>query len=140
MTEMNTENRETKELLAALFDEFKRMNEKLDLIVETNTKLLRTQSELHQTVAKFNGDQKRATKEINKETKLEPDTIALLSLPASLRKTAIALYKFDEATADDLANETKRLRGVESNTANQLARMGYIKKRREGRKVFFYIE
>ena len=45
-----------------------------------------------------------------------------------------------KATADDLALETKRLRAVESAAANELVRMGYIKKKREGREVYFYIE
>jgi predicted transcriptional regulator len=58
----------------------------------------------------------------------------------SLRKTVMVLYKLEKATADDLANETKRLRAVESASANQLVRMGYLKKRREGREVYFYIE
>ena len=68
------------------------------------------------------------------------DVTALLSLPASLRKTVLALYKLREATAEDLSNETKRQRAVESYCANQLTRLGYLKKKRVGRKVYFYIE
>ena len=49
-------------------------------------------------------------------------------------------YKMEKATADDLSNETKRLRAVESASANQLVRMGFISKKREGRKVYFYIK
>jgi len=52
----------------------------------------------------------------------------------------MALYKLEKATAEDLARETKRLRAVESASANQLVRMGYLKKKRQGRKVYFYIE
>jgi hypothetical protein len=71
---------------------------------------------------------------------LEPDVMSLLSLPASLRKTVMVLYKLDKATAEDISKETKRLRAVESAAANQLARMGYLKKKREGREVYFYID
>ena len=66
--------------------------------------------------------------------------MALLSLPSALRKTAMVLYRLEQATADELAKETKRLRAVESAAANELVRMGYIKKKRIGRDVYFYIE
>jgi hypothetical protein len=121
-----------KVLLAMLVEKLKKMNEKLDSIVEVNTKILKTQEEFLQRVTNKNYP--------SKDTMLEPDAMALLSLPASLRKTAMVLYKLNEATAEDLANETKRLRAVESASANQLVRMGYLKKKREGRKVYFYIE
>jgi DNA-binding MarR family transcriptional regulator len=52
----------------------------------------------------------------------------------------MVLYRLEKATADDLAKETKRLRAVESAAANQLVRMGYINKKRNGRDVYFYIE
>ena len=119
-------------LLAMLVEKLKKMNEKLDSIVEVNTKILKTQEEFLQRVTNKNYP--------SKDTMLEPDAMALLSLPASLRKTAMVLYKLNEATAEDLANETKRLRAVESASAKQLVRMGYLKKKREGRKVYFYIE
>lgn len=69
-----------------------------------------------------------------------PDVTALLALPGSLRKTILALYKLKEATAEDISNETKRLRAVESACANQLVRMGYLEKKRVGRKTYFYIK
>jgi DNA-binding MarR family transcriptional regulator len=72
--------------------------------------------------------------------KLEPDAMAILNLPLTLRKTIMVLYRLEKATADDLAKETKRLRAVESAAANQLVRMGYINKKRDGRDVYFYIE
>jgi predicted transcriptional regulator len=52
----------------------------------------------------------------------------------------MVLYKMEKATADEIAKETKRLRAVESAAANQLVRLGYLKKKREGRDVYFYIE
>jgi ArsR family transcriptional regulator, lead/cadmium/zinc/bismuth-responsive transcriptional repressor len=66
--------------------------------------------------------------------------MAMLNLPLALRRTIMVLYKLEKATADDLAKETKRLRAMESAAANELVRMGYIKKKREGRDVYFYIE
>ena len=71
--------------------------------------------------------------------KLEPDAMSLLSLPMSLRKTVMVLYRLERATAEELAKETKRLRAVESAAANQLVRMGYLKKTRRGsRRVFLH--
>ena len=73
-------------------------------------------------------------------SRLELDTMTLLTLPTALRKTVIALYKLESATAEDIAQETKRLRAVESASANQLVRIGYLEKKREGRDVYFYIK
>jgi len=68
------------------------------------------------------------------------DVMTLLSLPDHLRKTAITLCKLDHATADAVAEQTKRARAVESGYLNQLVLMGYVKKERRGRKAYFYIE
>jgi hypothetical protein len=119
-------------LLTMLADELNQMNKKLDLMVELNGKILKTQEEFLQRITR-EGYQRETIK-------LEPDAMTLLSLPRSLRITVMVLYKVKEATAEDLARETKRLRAVESASANQLVRMGYLKKRREGRRVYFYIE
>jgi len=119
-------------LLTMLVNEFKQINEKLDAIVEVNGKILKTQEEFLQRIINKNY--------LKKDIKLEPDAMTLLSLPMSLRKTVMVLYKLEKATAEDLASETKRLRAVESASANQLVRMGYLNKKREGRKVYFYIE
>ncbi len=120
------------QLLTRLIDELKLVNQKLDSIIELNLKLVRTHKDFLRTLS--------GKTHPEEELKLEPDVISLLSLPMSLRKTAMVLYKLEKATADDLANETKRLRAVESAAANQLVRMGYLKKKREGREVYFYIE
>lgn len=68
------------------------------------------------------------------------DVMTLLSLPDHLRKTAVTLCKLDQATADEIAEQTKRARAVESGYLNQLVLMGYVKKERRGRKAYFYIE
>jgi len=115
----------TKFLLMKLVDELRLVNQKLDSLIELNGKILKAQEEMQR---------------VGTELKLEPDAMSLLSLPMSLRKTVMVLYKLEKATAEDLARETKRLRAVESASANQLVRMGYLSKKREGRDVYFYIE
>jgi hypothetical protein len=107
------------------------INDKLETILELNQQLLKINQNLLQIA-----DKKEPPTEINKE----PDVMALLNLPLALRKTILVLYKLEKATADEIAKETSRLRAVESAAANALVRMGYVKKKREGRDVFFYIE
>lgn len=68
------------------------------------------------------------------------DVMTLLSLPDHLRKTAVTLCKLGEATAEEVAEQTKRARAVESSYLNQLVLMGYLKKERRGRKAYFYAE
>ena len=119
-------------LLAKIVDELCEANEKLELLVNSNSTLIETQIEFLQKMSSRNNSMPEFT--------LELDALTLLSLPMSLRKTVIALYRLEKATAEDIAKETKRLRAVESSLANQLVRMGYVKKKREGRDVYFYIE
>jgi ArsR family transcriptional regulator, lead/cadmium/zinc/bismuth-responsive transcriptional repressor len=118
-------------LLVEVVNALNQINEKLDILIEFNVKILKINKKL---IDKFN-----ATYSANGCSVLTPDTLSLLSLPLALRKTVIALYQLERATADDLARETKRLRAVESAAANELVRMGYVKKKREGRDVYFYI-
>ncbi|MFQ5759307.1 MAG: transcriptional regulator [Candidatus Bathyarchaeia archaeon] len=68
------------------------------------------------------------------------DVMTLLSLPDHLRKTAVTLCKLDQATAEEVAEQTKRARAVESGYLNQLVLMGYLKKERRGRKAYFFVE
>ena len=117
--------------LANIVDALNRLNHSLDTLVDFNSRILKVNEELLQ---KING------RGVKTELNLEPDALSLLSLPLSLRKTAMVLYRLERATADDLARETGRLRAVESASANQLVRMGYLKKSREGRTVYFYID
>ena len=119
-------------LLTRLVDALGQVNEKLDSLIVLNGEILK----IHERFQQKSGDE--AFPRI--EPHLEPDVVSLLSLPASLRKTVMVLYKLDKATAEGISKETKRLRAVESAAANQLARMGYLKKKREGREVYFYID
>lgn len=112
-------------LLVRLIEEVKLTNKKLDFIIKYNKRKL--------------DNKKNKNQKSSRKSPLAPDVLSLLNLPIHLRKTVIALYKLEKATADDLSVETKRLRAVESASANQLTRMGYLKKKRQGHKVYFFI-
>jgi hypothetical protein len=68
------------------------------------------------------------------------DILALFSLPDHLRKSAMAIMKLGKAMAEDVAKETSRARAIESAYLNQLARMGYVQKGKDGRRVYFSAE
>ena len=68
------------------------------------------------------------------------DVMTLLSMPDHLRKTAMALCRLGRATADEIAEQTHRARAVESAYLNQLVIMRYLKKERNGRKAYFYVD
>ena len=105
-------------LLQKIKDSLDRLNEKMDVMIEI---------------------QRRD----RSETETIPDVLdvmTLLSLPDHLRKTAVTLCKLGEATAEEVAEQTKRARAVESSYLNQLVLMGYLKKERRGRKAYFYVE
>ena len=121
-------NSKLEALLAKNLSLFQTISQQLDLLININEKILETQKEFLQGVNR------------RPDNGIPPDTLSLLTLPLSLRKTVMALYKLQKATAEDLSSETKRMRGIESASANQLVRMGYLKKMRQGRKVYFYIE
>ena len=131
-TRRSLEELDAKKLLVKLISEVHKLNQKFDSMVEFSGKMLMAQEEFLQRTA----DQQHT----DETFKVEPDMATLFSLPSALRKTVMALYKLGEATAEDLARETKRLRAVESSAANQLVRMGFLTKRREGRKVYFFID
>jgi predicted transcriptional regulator len=64
-------------------------------------------------------------------TSLQPDTlISLLGLPDHLRKTLIVAEIQGQVTAQDVAEQTRRARAVESAYLNQLAIMGFLEKTR----------
>ena len=76
----------------------------------------------------------------NVDDDIAPDIMSLLQLPENLRCTALTLYELGEATAEDIAEITNKQRAVESAYLNDLAKMGYIQKKRVGRMVHFSIE
>lgn len=118
-------------LLENVVEQIRLASKKLDLLIDLNEKILKMQVQQHNV----------AIKNVSVlETRPMPDSMSLLSLPMSLRKTVMVLYKLEKATAEGLAKETGRLRAVESSAANQLVRMGYLSKKREGRDVYFFID
>jgi len=129
--ESKSQDSNQKELLIEVVNALNQLNEKIDALLEFDSKILRTNEKLLEKISNET--------EANDELGLTPDTLSLLSLPLALRKTVMVLYRLEQATADDLAKETKRLRAVESAAANELVRMGYVKKKREGREVYFYL-
>ncbi len=68
------------------------------------------------------------------------DVMTLLSMPDHLRKTAMAVCRLGRTTAEDISQQTHRARAVESAYLNQLVLMGYLKKERNGRKAYFFID
>ena len=68
------------------------------------------------------------------------DVMTLLSMPDHLRKTAMTICRCSRATAEEISEQTKRARAVESAYLNQLVIMGYLKKERKGRKAYFFID
>jgi hypothetical protein len=127
----SNEQQANTESLMQMIQALNSINEKLETILDVNTKLLRINETLLERTEK---------RDSSTEFRREPDAMAILNLPLALRKTIMVLYKLEKATADDLALETKRLRAVESAAANDLVRMGFLKKKREGREVYFFIE
>ncbi len=84
----------------------------------------------------------RIEKKISKNDKKEEISInplILLELPDNLRETIMALIKLKKATASDVAKITGRGRAIESHYLNTLVKMGYVRKRREGRRVIYEV-
>jgi response regulator of citrate/malate metabolism len=106
------------ELLDEIRENLERLNEKIDLMLK---------------------NQKSAQKAVPSDIPAVLDSITLLSLPDHLRKTLVTLHKLREATAKEVAIQTRRARAVESGYLNQLVTMGYMKKERVGRKAYFYV-
>jgi predicted transcriptional regulator len=57
--------------------------------------------------------------------------ISLLGIPDHLRKTLIVAEMQGQVTAQDVAEQTRRARAVESDYLNQLANMGFLEKTRK---------
>jgi len=107
------------QILMKIRESLERLNEKMEVLIEV---------------------QKHGRREGATDLPDVLDVMTLLSLPDHLRKTAVTLCKLGEATADEVAEQTKRARAVESGYLNQLVLMGYLKKERRGRKAYFCVE
>lgn len=61
----------------------------------------------------------------------------LLSLPDHLRMTMEVVKELGKVTSEHVAQRTLRAKSLESSYLNQLTRLGYLKKERVSRKIFF---
>jgi hypothetical protein len=68
---------------------------------------------------------------------LEMEDSELLSLPDHLRSSYVIVASKGECDATIVSNNTGRCRAIESNYLNQLARMGWLSKRRISRTIHF---
>ncbi len=123
-----------KEQEKKLTEALDRIEKKLDMIIQQNEEVIASQK------ASQSGSKMSPFSIFDQDLKGGLDAITLLTLPPSFRKTIVALYKLGEATAEHLSKETNRMRAVESAHANDLVRLGFIKKKRVRRKVYFYVD
>ena len=108
------------QILEKIRENLERLNEKMEVMIEL---------------------QKHGRRDVQPIPPEAPlDVMTLLSMPDHLRKTAMTVCRLGRATADEVAQQTRRARAVESAYLNQLVIMGYLKKERQGRKAYFYIE
>ena len=108
------------QVLEKIRDNLEKLNEKVEVMIEL---------------------QKHERKDIPQPLSDAPlDVMTLLSMPDHLRKTAMTVCRLGRATADEVAEQTKRARAVESAYLNQLVIMGHLKKERNGRKAYFFVD
>lgn len=108
------------QVLEKIRENLERLNEKVEVMIEL---------------------QKHDRKDIQQPLADAPlDVMTLLSMPDHLRKTAMTVCRLGRATADETANQTKRARAVESAYLNQLVIMGHLRKERQGRKAYFFVD
>ncbi len=118
MTTFRRPQKSATQILERIRESLDKLNEKIDVVIEIQRHGQRNSESIPDVL----------------------DVMTLLSLPDHLRKTAVTLCKLGQATADEVAEQTKRARAVESGYLNQLVLMGYVKKERKGRKAYFYVE
>jgi hypothetical protein len=107
------------QVLEKIRENLEKLNEKMEVMIEL---------------------QKHGRRDIQPLPEAPLDVMTLLSMPDHLRKTAMTVCRLGRATADDVAQQTRRARAVESAYLNQLVIMGYLKKERKGRKAYFYVD
>ena len=117
--------------LEELLRHVRMFHEEMRNIVENQVKILAILSEI---LSRIESNQSRA--DVGSDVM---DVMGLILLPDHLRKTVVALTRYGEATADDVARITGRARPLESSYLNQLVRMKHLMKRKRGRKVYFSI-
>ena len=119
MTKQEVLGRKPLKLLEKIKENLEKLNEKMEIIIEL---------------------QKRGRKGVQPLPDAPLDVMTLLSMPDHLRKTAMTVCRLGRATANEVAQQTRRARAVESGYLNQLVIMSHLKKERVGRKAYFYVE
>ena len=106
-------------------------------LLESQNLILEKLDELEKRIQSL--EQMPETPEVKEEgIEAQPfDVIDLLSLPDHLRETMTAVVGLGDATAEEVAAKTGRVRNLESSYLNQLVRLGHLKKIRKGRKIYF---
>jgi hypothetical protein len=107
------------QVLEKIRENLEKLNEKMEVMIEL---------------------QKHGRKDIQPLPETPLDVMTLLSMPDHLRKTAMIVCRLGRATAEEIAQQTRRARAVESAYLNQLVIMGHLKKERKGRKAYFYVD
>jgi hypothetical protein len=108
------------QVLEKIRENLEKLNEKIEIMIEL---------------------QKHDRKNIQQPLPDAPlDVMTLLSMPDHLRKTAMTVCRLGRATADEVAEQTKRARAVESAYLNQLVIMRHLRKERQGRKAYFFVD
>jgi hypothetical protein len=82
---------------------------------------------------------KEAARDAEVEDAEPLDVVALLALPDSLRKTALALFQFDRATVEMIAAETGRTVDAERIYLMKLCDMGYVKMEKQVQDIYFSV-
>jgi len=80
---------------------------------------------------------------LNQETTVvanEVDIPKLLELPNHLLKPLVAVYKLNEATIYQVMNVLNMDRTSTNSNLNQLVRLGYLERRRKGRKWVYKLK
>ena len=113
----------SEEVFREIVKMLKEINKKLERIAEVHTLILDALN--------------RSKLDVSKKMPLDVD--ALLSLSDHLRRTVMVVGELGSATADQTAAQTGRTRAAESDYLNQLVKMGYLRKERKGRTVFFNV-
>jgi hypothetical protein len=119
VSEQETIGRRPLQVLEKIEENLEKLNDKMEVMIEL---------------------QKHGRKDSQPLPDAPLDVMTLLSMPDHLRKTAMTVCRLGRATAEETAEQTHRARAVESAYLNQLVTMGYLKKERNGRKAYFYVE
>lgn len=118
-------NKKPLNILEKIEESLEKLNDKMEIMIEI------------QKSGKGNGGNQKTSLALPDASL---DVMTLLSMPDHLRKTAMSICRCSRATAEEIAEQTKRARAVESAYLNQLVIMGYLKKERKGRKAYFFID